>query len=74
MKNEIKINVSEAIEAARAILSDSVSKSLLIERITTKLEEFREALPEDTYGNYDRGIIHGLYIALDIIDSTSPGA
>jgi hypothetical protein len=57
-------------------LSDSVSKSLLTERISTKIEEWSESFHYDEQNpvnyDYEEGIIDGLQIALEIIDSTGP--
>lgn len=59
--------------------NDSVSKSLLIERIETKIEEYKETLediPDEFFEPYgtraqgqlrDEGIIKGLQLALDLI-------
>jgi hypothetical protein len=79
---QVNLKAGEAIEIARAaILSDSVSKSILIERISTKIEEWRESLYYAEQGHealinyeYEEGIIRGLEQALEIIqaDSTSP--
>jgi hypothetical protein len=73
---KIELKASEAIEAARSILSDSVSKSLMIERIETKIEEFKESLVANQtqrtingalVWRHDTGAILGLELALQIL-------